>query len=259
MAGYGPPGSPPPPPGGYGAPQGGGYGPPPGGGYGPPPGGGYGSPGGYGAPSGGGVNLGAVNPLDWAAAGAGLLALIFSFFSFYTGKASATIGGRTVSQSAHESAWHGFFGWFAVLLALIGAALVLADVLLPGRVPFPARLAAIGAWALSLLFVIIAAFVTPDAKSGSDIGTGVKVDYGRGFGFWVVLLAIVVGTAVTVARFLQSGGSIPGIGGGSKGSGSGSGFGQPGGYAQPGYGAPQGPPPGYGQQPPQGPPPGYGQ
>src|SRR3954467_7669138 len=55
-----------------------------------------------------------VNSLDWVIMGAGVLIFIFSFVSYYTFSA----GGFTVS----ESAWHGFFGWFAMLLALIGSA-----------------------------------------------------------------------------------------------------------------------------------------
>ena len=42
------------------------------------------------------------------------------------------------------SAWHGFFGWFGVLLALVGAAAIAAALFAPQlKLPVPARLAAV--------------------------------------------------------------------------------------------------------------------
>src|SRR5690349_18600981 len=105
------------------------YGPPPGPSEqsGPPPGGGYGPPTGYGsAPSSGAkIDPKSASPLDWAAAGAGVLALIFSFFAFYTydakgqAKEACSAAGSQVPpvlkplcSGDSASAWHGFFGWF---------------------------------------------------------------------------------------------------------------------------------------------------
>jgi hypothetical protein len=128
--GYGPPPQGPPPS--YGQPLQGGYppGPPPGvqpppGGFGPPPPqAGYGQPaqGQWGPPPGQHGRAGAgtsfdpksVNPLDWGLLAAGPLAFIFSLFSWYT----YSLG----PYDASLNAWHGFFGWFAVLLALVGSA-----------------------------------------------------------------------------------------------------------------------------------------
>jgi hypothetical protein len=287
---YGPPPGNPPgqPSGGYGPPQGG----QPSGGYGPPAQGGYDAPGQYGPPQGGqygpssgggqysghhgssksSFDLKSINPLDLAAVAAGIIALIFSFVSFYTGEASATIGGQKFSQSAHESAWHGFFGWFGVLLALVGAAAVAAAVFLPSlKLPVPMRLLALGAFALSLLCLIIALFVTPGAKSVS----GVNIDYGRGYGYWIALIAVIVGAVATFLRFQQTGGQLPGRSkGGSNATPGGSGYGgvtygahaqQPGYQPQPGYQQPppqgyQPPPPPQGyQQPPPSPQPGHQQ
>src|SRR5947208_12117487 len=103
-----PPGdSPPPPPP-----------PPPPGQWGPPPGGG------------GSFDPKTVNPLDWAILGAGLLIFIFSFVSYYT----FSEGGFSVS----ENAWHGFFGWFAMLLALIGSVVVAMELFVPQvKMPWP--------------------------------------------------------------------------------------------------------------------------
>src|SRR3954452_15250103 len=95
---------PPPPPGGNPPP------PPPPGQWGPPPGGGYPAPQ-------GGFDPKSVHALDWSIIGAGLLVFILSFFDWYT----VDVRGF---GSGGESAWHGFFGWFAVLLAVAGSVLV---------------------------------------------------------------------------------------------------------------------------------------
>ena len=123
-----PGGAPPPPPG-----------PPPNqppGHWGPPPGGGN-------YPQGGGgsqFDPKSVNPLDWGILAAGLLALIFSFFDWYT----VTVSGGGFSASGGESAWHGFFGWFAVLLAVIGAAVVAVALFAPHvSMPVPVRLTSV--------------------------------------------------------------------------------------------------------------------
>jgi hypothetical protein len=193
-----------------------------------------------------------VNPLDWGILAAALLALIFSFFSYYTGTASGTFGGQKLSTTRHEDAWHGFFGWFGVLLAL-AAGIVLAVLLFVPTVkfPFPARLVVLGGWALALIFVIISAFVTPDKASG--IPQGVSVDYGRGFGFWLALILIIIGGVLAYLRFQQTGGQLPGIGNRGASSSDLSGPGAPGqhepaDYGPPSYTAPSGQQ-GYQQQP----------
>jgi hypothetical protein len=283
---YGPPpGNPPGQPGGHGPPpQGGqpaGYGQQPQGGYGQPgqygpPQGQYGPPPGqYGAPK-QGFDFGSVNLLDWAAIAAGVVALIFSFLSFYTAKVSASYNDFNASKSVHENGWHGFFGWFAVLLVLVAAAVVAVVVFAPSvKLPLPGRLVAFAASALALLFIIIAAFVTPGtpseaqaANSASVPGLDVSVDYGRGLGFWVVLIAIVAATALAYLRFTQTGGNLATVFGSRPSSDAPAGYGQPLGYGPPpAQGPPPGyqqqyqqPPPGYAQQPPPGyqaPPPGY--
>jgi len=204
--GYSPP-PPPPAPGGYAPPAPAGYAPPPPAGYGAPPppaAGGYGAPpAGYGAPSRPGLsfNPAAVNPLDWAILGVGFLTFIFSFFSYYT--VTAKFAG--VSVSAHESAWHGFFGWFAVLLALVAAGLLAATLFVPTlSMPFPVRLVSLGVWAVALLSVILALVVFPDGPP-----SGLGYDTGRGFGFWADLVLIIAGVALSVVRLKGTGGKLP--------------------------------------------------
>jgi hypothetical protein len=182
-----PPGGPPPPP------------PPPPPGQppvGPPSGPGWGGPANR---PGGGFDPKSVNPLDWGILGAGVLAFIFSFVSYYT-----------FSQgpfSVDESAWHGFFGWFAMLLALVGSAVVAVEVFAPQvKLPAPNRLIALGAYALAAICVILASFITP-GYLGYDVGAG--VDTGRGIGFWISLIVILAGAVLSFMRFQQTGGQLP--------------------------------------------------
>src|SRR3954466_8617359 len=166
---------PPPPPGGNPPP------PPPPGQWGPPPGGGYPAPQ-------GGFDPKTVNSLDWGIIGAGVLAFIFSLFDYYTIEVS--FGGFSSSGSA--SAWHGFFGWFAALLALAGAALVAMELFAPQvKLPIPTRLAGLGCFAVATLCVILALFIVP-GYLGIDVPGG--VDKGHDFGYWISLILIIAGT-----------------------------------------------------------------
>jgi hypothetical protein len=183
-----PPGAPPPPPGGQ-----------PPGQWGPPPGG---NP--YGAP-GPGFDPKNVNPLDWGILAAGFLAFIFSFVSYYTYDGKGDLPG-----SESWSAWHGFFGWFATLFAIIGSALVAVSLFAPQvKMPVPARLAGLGAYAIATLSAILAIFMVPDYKGGG-VGYSDFVDEGHGVGYWISLIVIIAGLVLSLMRFQQSGGELPG-------------------------------------------------
>lgn len=157
-------------------------------------------PGPYGPPSGGqpAFNPANVNPLDWAILGLGVLTFIFSFFDYYT----ASAGPFTVS----ESAWHGFFGWFAMLLALAGSAVVAMELFAPQvKMPWPNRLVGIALYVLAVVCMIIAGFVTPGV-SGSVPG----ISFGRGVGFYGSLIFILAGTVLSFMRAQQTGTKLPG-------------------------------------------------
>ncbi len=260
---------------------------PPPGQWGPPPGGagqgGY-PQGGYpqgGNPQGGkpGFDPKTVNPLDWGIVAAGVLAFLFSFINFYSG-VDVTFGGRTVTVDSTGSAWNdviggGFFSWFAMLFAILGAVVVALALFMPHvKLPVPARLAGLGLFALATLFELIGIFVTPgDSSSVGSLGGQADASANHGFGFWASLIVIIVGLVLSLMRFQQSGGQLPGgmsskvpnignrgpqggMGGGPQG-GMGGGA-QPGpGHPQPGGGGPQ-PGPGNAPPPPPPPPPGYG-
>jgi hypothetical protein len=243
--------------------------------YGPPPAQyGYGQ-GQYGAPQGPGqygatkpgFDFSKVDPFDWGTMAAGLLAFIFSFFDYYT--ASYSYGG--LSDTGSGSAWHGFFGWFGTLLAIVGAALVAIAVFAPQvKLPFSARLGALIAFAVAVVSTLIALFVYPE-----DVPDVPGLDTGRGFGYWASLVVIAAGTVLAYLAFQKNGGNLGSLFGGNKGGSSaggvaygqssqyGGGYQQPsGGYQQPQQYTPQAPPsapqsPPGGYQPPQQQPGGY--
>jgi hypothetical protein len=193
-----PPGDTPPPPSG----QPGQPGQPGAGGSSYPTGGGFQPQGGSSYPTGGGFNPQAVNPLDWGIIACGVLAFIFSFISYYT----VSVGGFSDSTSA----WHGFFGWFATLLALIAAGIVAAELFAPQmRMPWPYRLVALILFAVSLLCTIIALFTNAYDTDGAG-AFGIKADSGHGFGYWASLIVIAAGTVLSLMRLQQTGGKLPG-------------------------------------------------
>jgi hypothetical protein len=151
-----------------------------------------------------------VSPLDWGIIAAGVVALIFSFFAFYSYSVSFSIAGLGgTSGSVHWSAWHGFFGWFGVLLALIGALLLAAQLIAKMTMAFPVRTVVLGLFAVGLLCLILALFVIPGNTGGSGV-FGVHVNKGHGFGYWICLIAVLVGTGLSVKRFMDTGGKLPG-------------------------------------------------
>ena len=165
--------------------------PPQPGGYGPPPA--YGAPG-YGAPR-SGFDFASVNPLDWGILGGGVLAFIFSFFDFYTAAATdarpvaarrarrAAIDAGDSSQSVRTrrpAAWHGFFGWFGVLI-LARRRRLAALAVFRRQVEAPYR----RGWSRSArsrsarFFIFIALFVDPDSETSSADDQQIRPRLGR--------------------------------------------------------------------------------
>lgn len=152
-----------------------------------------------------------VNPLDWGIIAAGVLAFIFSLFAFYTYSVSISIAGLSnTSRSTSVSGWHGFFGWFGALLALIGALLLAAQLIAKVSLPFPIRTVVLGLFGVAALCLLLALVVVPGyaGSAGSSL-FGIHVNKGHGFGYWICLLAVLVGTGLSVKRFLDTGGKLP--------------------------------------------------
>jgi|tagenome__1003787_1003787.scaffolds.fasta_scaffold20953803_2 hypothetical protein len=203
---------PPPPPGGNPPAQPPGGTPPaqPPGQWGPPPGGGYPAPQ-------GGLDPKTVNPLDWGIIGAGVLAFLFSFIAFYDGADVEAAGHSATIDSGTYSAWHdvvggGFFSWFAMIFAILGAVVVAMELFAPQvKLPVANRLAGLGLFALAALFEIIGIFVTPSDSGSLGIGQGsIDVSLNHGFGFWVSLIVILAGLVLSLMRLQQTGGRLPG-------------------------------------------------
>ena len=139
------------------------------------------------------------NPYDLGIIGAGVLAFLLSFFPFYTVSISGGLGLGGLSDSG--SAWHGFFGWFAVLVALAASALLALRLF--GIQVLDAsmtRLAVLGGYGLALLCMIVAFFVTPGPDCQGIKACEDAVDFGRGFGYWAILIIVVGGLVLSFMR-----------------------------------------------------------
>ena len=216
----------------------------------------------------------ALDPLDLATLGAVVLAFILSFFAYYNfsptpaAQRDCTPGNlQQAPQWAKDfcnggltaDAWHGFFGWFGVLLAILGALALAAALFAPSlRLPVSARLLALGGIALGLIFTLVAIGVVPSyAPQGMQVTDqsvyDQNVERGHDWAFWVVLILLLIALVLAVMRFQRVGG-MAGLAAASHPR-------APAPPPPPGYGAP--PAPGYGTPPPPAwapppPPPGLG-
>jgi hypothetical protein len=217
--------------------------------YGPPSGpsdssasppGGAGAQPGYGASGQRRFNARTANPLDWAILGAALLALLFSFFSFYTydptdiAASQCTIGADggflfdigfchyDGNSGDRISAWHGFFGWSGVLLLIIAAAVVAAAIFAPHLShPVPVRLAGACAAVLGVVFVFLAALAIPDWPNWPKevnlsppqvLDKSVYSTFianGVGYGWYVVLVLGLIVALLSWLRIQQTSGPPP--------------------------------------------------
>jgi hypothetical protein len=188
--------------------------------------------------------LAAVNPLDWAPIACGALALIFSFFGFYSYSPKSDLvsecrleGGGDLCDGVSTSAWHGFVPILGILLVLVGAGLYAFAVFgRSGNLKVKPRAMAVAAFALGVLFLLISIATTPDFEY---MGQTIKadspgLDSGVGWSFYIVLLLAIAGAATAALRTQQTK-EWPAFGH-ARGSGGGAPAGY---YPPPGYGAPQ--------------------
>ncbi len=144
-----------------------------------------------GRPAGGGAAaLQSAHKLDLGIIAAGVIAFLASLMPYYT----AHVKAFGLDSSASASAWHGFFGWFGALLAL-AAAVVLVLHLMGQTLPVPVRTTVLGLMAAGLVCTILALFIYP----GGNV-SGLGIDTGHGFGYWLALLATIAGTVLAGMR-----------------------------------------------------------
>jgi hypothetical protein len=139
------------------------------------------------------------NQYDLGIIGAGIVAFIGSLLPFYT--ISVKVAGVGASDSA--SGWHAFFGWFGVLVALAGAAAVALNLFNLVKLPMPVHQIAAGAFGLATLCKLLALFIDPSGCGGAG-AFGVHCSIGRGFGYWLCLLAVLAGLGLSVMRMRES-------------------------------------------------------
>jgi hypothetical protein len=140
------------------------------------------------------------NQMDLGMIAAGVVAFIASMLPFYT----ASVSAAGFSASGHASAWHGFFGWFAALVALATAVVVALPLFkIDLSLPLSTAQVALGGFGLALVCTILALFIFPGGASCNDAsGFGIKVscDTGRGFGFWLMAIAVIAGAVLAYLR-----------------------------------------------------------
>lgn len=130
------------------------------------------------------------NPYDLGIIAAGVLTFILSLIPSYY-----TLDAGEISDNLN--AWHGFWGWFAAVLALAGAGLLAARLFGNVTLPIPLRLTVLGLFAAALVFTIIAGLTW----AGHDTGGADVGDFtGHGIMYWLCLILIAAGTALSFLR-----------------------------------------------------------
>jgi hypothetical protein len=134
-----------------------------------------------------------VTTFEWVGIGAGLLALIVSFFPWYS--ASASVAGIEASES--NTAWStGIGAWLPVLMLLATAVLVAlphVGVAVPNL-----ALTWLGLAGAAALIILLRWLTLPNDGGLSEVGLSletVEVDAGAGFGL-ILGLILAIGSAV---------------------------------------------------------------
>ncbi|CRK58650.1 hypothetical protein [Alloactinosynnema sp. L-07] len=146
-----------------------------------------------------------VTPIEWAGIGAGALALIISFFPFY----SVSYDGPTLglgSLGGSVSAWSYGFGTLFPILLLIAAAVVVLLPHLGTQVP-NRTLIWLGLAGLAVVILLIQWISFPSGSSSvvGDVG----ISAGAGFGFYIGLLAAIASTVAAFLTFQASKKAVP--------------------------------------------------
>jgi hypothetical protein len=109
------------------------------------------------------------------------------------------------SQTASVTAWHGLFGWFAAVLAFLSSGLLAAQLIGRLSLPVQVRLGVLAGYGLATLCVLLGLLVVPGHIPNVQL-RGFSVDEGHGLGYWLSLLTIAAGTALSYLRLRQTSG-----------------------------------------------------
>jgi hypothetical protein len=90
-----------------------------------------------------------------------------------------------------------------------GAAGRAAELIARIRFPFATRLAVLGGFVLALICELLALLIVPIDTGGANGAFGIKVDKGHSYGYWITLIAVIVGTGLAYKRFTDTGGKLP--------------------------------------------------
>jgi len=143
-----------------------------------------------------------VDVKDWTIIGLGVLAFLLSFGGFYSYSFNAA--GGAFKTSGTVNAWHGFFGWFAVLAALAGAVILALELIAKVTLPFNVRFVVLILLGLAAVCLLLALLIVPGDTAGAG-AFGVKIDKGHGWAYWITLLTSLGAAALAYVRWQASG------------------------------------------------------
>jgi len=137
-----------------------------------------------------GVDLSKVSLFQWLVMGGGVLAFIASFIPYYSYNFGSFLGINIGSASVN--AWHGFFGWFGMLLVLAAGVVVALGIFTDFKNPMTPMITLVGAGA-GFLCILLAMFV----------GFSGPGSY-RNVGYWISLVAAVAAAVGAVMLFMDA-------------------------------------------------------
>lgn len=156
--------------------------------------------------------------LDWAIIAAGLLAFISSLLPWYVFTASVPFLG--VTQSDHKNAWDlGISAWFAVLLLIAAAILVLAGAMGGRLISTTARsLITLVLSTLAFIEIVLRSATFPDESGGLgrvsdlvhfDLGDinlsgALSFDSGAGYGLYLGMIAAAMAAMAAAITFFTA-------------------------------------------------------
>jgi hypothetical protein len=150
------------------------------------------------------VDLSKFKTPDWLIVGGGVLFLIGGFMEWVNAEASAF--GTTISAAgnAFDFFFTGIVPWLLIIATAVLTVLLLTGTVKAGTAPWP--MIFVAATALAALLVLLR-FIAPGLGEDAADELG-DVDYGRGIGLWLCLIAAILAVVGAVMNFNASGGSL---------------------------------------------------